>query len=241
MIQFWKPKVFVLDSMEDMPDIHCHVLPGIDDGAANSEQSIALLKKYRDLGFKKIIATPHTMGEVYPNTPDSIAQAYKSIEDNLGAISLSYSSEYMLDENFEKLLASDTLLPLKDNYLLVEMSYFQPPIHLDQLIFKITASGYIPVIAHPERYAFYHKSLSVFDELKRKGCMLQLNALSLSKHYGSSVQKTAFELLGKGTYDFIGTDTHKLSHLEQLSGLQISKKQLPALQLLCRNNILSFS
>lgn len=241
MIQFWKPKVFVLDSMENMPDIHCHVLPGIDDGAANADQSISLLKKYKDLGFKKIIATPHTMGEVYPNTPESIAQAYTQIENEIEAIALSYSSEYMLDENFEKLLDSDTLLPLKDKYLLVEMSYFQPPIHLDQLVFKITSLGYTPVLAHPERYAFYHKSLSVFDDLKRKGCMLQLNALSLSKHYGSAVQKTAFELLSDGKYDFIGTDTHKLSHLELLSGLQISKKQQPALQLLCRNNILSFS
>jgi protein-tyrosine phosphatase len=227
--------------MQGMPDMHCHVLPGIDDGAADCNASIALLNKYEALGFRTIIATPHTMGEIYPNTPSSIKAAHESIVSECPNLKLTYSSEYMLDDTFEKLLEKGELIPLKDKYLLVEMSYFQPPIHIRELLFKITSNGYIPVLAHPERYAFYHGELSIFEEFKMKGCMLQLNALSLSQHYGAKVQKAAFQLLEQGAYDFIGTDTHRLSHLESIATLKIAKKQLPAINILCRNNTLTFS
>lgn len=227
--------------MQGMPDIHSHVLPGIDDGAADLETSKVLLQKYKDLGFRKIIATPHTMGEVYPNTPQSIRAAHQSIGEDSANIELLYASEYMLDDQFELLLEKEELLPLKDKLLLIEMSYFQPPIHLRELLFKITSRGYIPVLAHPERYAFYHKDLSVFEEFKDKGCLLQLNALSLSQHYGTKIQKTAFRLLDLGYYDFIGTDAHRLGHLEAIAALKISKKRLPAINVLCRNNVLTFS
>ncbi|RMB63826.1 histidinol phosphatase [Dokdonia sinensis] len=241
MLSIFSKKTFLLDIIAGIPDIHCHVLPGIDDGAKDVQSSTDLLHKYRDLGFKKIIATPHTLGEIYTNTRASIAKAYTEVKGLVPEVSLSYASEYMLDYEFEQLLESDSLLCLKDNYLLVELSYFQPPIHLMELIFSITSKGYIPVIAHPERYAYYHKDLSIFEIFKGKGCHLQLNALSLSSHYGSHVQRQAFKLLASGAYDFIGTDTHRLEHLEKIAEIKISSKYLATLRNVALNNDRVFS
>lgn len=241
MLHFFSPKTFLLDSMQGMPDIHCHVLPGIDDGSPDLNTSKIILQKYIDLGFKKLYATPHTMGEIYPNTPETIRQALSKIETLGMDIDITAASEYMLDEVFEKHLEQDNLLFLKKNYVLIELSYFQPPNYLEQIIFQITSKGHIPILAHPERYSFYYRKLDIFRSLKAKGCLLQLNALSLSMHYGTSVQKMAFQLLDDGLYDYIGTDTHKLSHLEAIAELKIAKKHITPVIRLCQNNTLTFS
>ena len=241
MLQFFTKKKFLIDTLGDVPDIHCHILPGIDDGSPDIETSRIILNKYIDLGFKKLYATPHTMGEIYPNTPETIHTALSKVKSLGMEIDITAASEYMLDEVFDEHLMSDNLLFLNHNYVLVELSYFQAPINLEQIIFKITSKGHIPILAHPERYAFYHGKLNIFKNLKAKGCLLQLNALSLSKHYGSSVQKMAFQLMEAGLLDYIGTDTHRLDHLNKIAEIQLSKKKLAQVAVLARNNQITFS
>lgn len=228
---FNKKKSFI-DIWAGTPEMHCHVLPGIDDGAKTASHSEELLKKYKALGCNKVIATPHTMGGIYDNTPQSISDAFASINDTQG-IDLSYSSEYMIDEVFNDYLERKELIPLVDNFVLVEMSFFQPPENLFEQIFKIGSQGYIPVMAHPERYAYYHKRPEIYKDFKKKGCLLQLNALSLSKHYGESVQKVAYNLLKDDLYDFIGLDTHKIDHLEKIEKMQVPSKYASALEFIC--------
>jgi protein-tyrosine phosphatase len=231
MISIFRKKDFLIDHLEGIIDIHNHILPGIDDGAQNVEESIGLLEKFRDLGITKFIATPHIMNDYYPNTPETINSALtllkKEISENksLKNTEIRFAAEYMMDQNFLELMKTEKLLSLQENMVLVEMSYFQAPINLNEILFKLQTNGYKPVLAHPERYAFYHtKDLSKYEELKNRGCLFQLNTLSLTPHYGSNMQKIAYKLLENGMIDFIGSDTHRLQHLEKIETITIQKK-----------------
>ena len=221
-------------------DIHSHLLPGIDDGAKDLEHSIALIEKMASYGISNFITTPHVLGDVYPNSSAIIIAKLKEVQNELtkrglSNISIQAAAEYMLDEQFSKLLEQDDLLPLKDNYILVEMSYLSPPINLFDMLFEIQLKGYKPVLAHPERYVSYHKNFKVFQKLKTAGCLFQLNLLSLTEHYGKGVQKTTTRLLVENMYDFVGTDAHHLNHLALLQKIG-TKKNLKAIQHLLENN-----
>lgn len=214
--------------IDGMVDIHNHVLPGLDDGAKNIEESLAMLAAYENLGIKQVIASPHVMEGNYPNTPQGISTALadlqRALQEKKSTVFLQGAgAEYMLEENFLKIMKEEILCSLNARHVLVEMSYLQAPLNLEQLIFQLKHKGYIPVLAHPERYNFIKKE-SVFAELKTLGCKFQLNLLSLSKHYGEHVQKKAFGLLKNGQYDFVGTDAHHAKHLKKIGQLKIKKK-----------------
>ena len=232
MFSFFQKKYYLKDYLEDFIDIHNHILPGIDDGASTVEDSINLIHYFKEIGITQFIATPHVMNDYYPNTPQTIQTALEDLQQKLvegseGNIKIKAAAEYMMDQAFMELLGKERLLTLKDNLILVEMSYFQAPINLHEILFQLQTQQYKPVIAHPERYAFFHsKSLHNYTDLKSRGCLFQLNALSLVGHYGKNMQEIAFSLLKEGMIDFLGTDTHQLRHLEKLSTAQLSKKQL---------------
>ena len=104
-------------------------------------------------------------------------------------------------------------MTLKDNYVLVEISYLSAPINLLKTIFEIQLAGYIPVLAHPERYVFFHDNFNEYEKLKNAGCLFQLNLLSTVDYYGTKIAKTADDLLKKGMYDFCGRDIHHRKHI----------------------------
>ena len=222
-------------------DIHSHLLPGIDDGAKDLEDSIALIEKMSSFGIKNFVTTPHILGDIYPNTPEIINAKLKVVQKelvkrNMTDINIKAAAEYMLDEQFLELIEKDQpLLSLKNNLVLVEMSYFSPPINLYDMLFQLQLKGYKPVLAHPERYNAYHTKYNEFQKLKRAGCLFQLNLLSLTEHYGKGVQKTAEKLLKDNLYDFVGTDAHHLNHLALLQKTG-TKKNLKAIQHLLKNN-----
>ncbi|HZJ37182.1 MAG TPA: CpsB/CapC family capsule biosynthesis tyrosine phosphatase [Gillisia sp.] len=231
MLSIFQKKEYLIDYLNDITDIHNHILPGIDDGAATLEDSLNLLLKFKEIGIRNFIATPHIMNDYYPNTPQTINAALEKLREKLAQnselkdIRIRAAAEYMMDQSFMELLESEKLLTLKDDFVLVEMSYFQAPINLNEILFQLQTKGYKPVLAHPERYAFYHtKDLRKYEELKDRGCLLQLNTLSLTPHYGSNMQQTAFRLLETGMIDFIGSDTHRLQHLDKLAGITLNKK-----------------
>jgi len=231
MLSIFGKKDYLIDQLSGITDIHNHILPGIDDGAAEIEDSINLLLKFKEMGIHKFIATPHIMNDYYPNTPRTINAALERLQEKmennsqLKNIQIRAAAEYMMDQSFMELLESEELLTLKDNFVLVEMSYFQAPINLNEILFQLQTKGYKPVLAHPERYAFYHsKDLRKYEELKDRGCLLQLNILSLTSHYGTNMQQIAYRLLETGMIDFIGSDTHRLQHLEKLEGITLNKK-----------------
>ncbi len=233
MLSIFKKKEFLIDHLGDITDIHNHILPGIDDGAANIEESIQLIKKFKNLGITNFIATPHVMNDYYPNTPETINNALNilkeaiSKDESLEGINVAAAAEYMMDHSFLEILQDQPLLALKGKYVLVEMSYFQAPINLNEILFQLQTKGYKPVLAHPERYGYYHASdLRKYEELKNRGCLFQLNTLSLTTHYGKNIQKTAQKLLEADMYDFLGSDTHRMQHIEKLKNIQLNKKTL---------------
>lgn len=238
---FFKKKIPLTDFFTDgFVDIHSHLLPGIDDGAKDMDTSIALLLKMASYGIKNFITTPHVLGSVYPNSSEVIKQKLAAVKKELEkreikGISIQAAAEYMLDGEFSALLDQKDILVLKDNYILVEMSYFSAPINLYELLFKIQLKGYKPVLAHPERYNFYHTDFKSYYKLKQAGCLFQLNLLSLTDQYGKGVQKTSEKLLKENLYDFVGTDTHHQNHLELLPKIG-TKKTLEKIKHLLNNN-----
>jgi len=239
---FLKKKLIPLNEFfpEGFVDIHSHLLPGIDDGAKDLNDSIALIEKMASYGIKKIITTPHILGDLYPNTPEIINTKLKEVQNelkkrNLTDISITAAAEYMMDEQFSVILEQGNILTLKDNFVLVEMSYFSPPYNLYEVIFQLQLKGYKPILAHPERYNAYHNDFKEFYKLKNAGCLFQLNLLSLTNHYGPSIQKTSEKLLKENMYDFVGTDTHHSNHLNLLRSIA-TKKNFRKIENLLSNN-----
>lgn len=209
-------------------DIHSHLLPGIDDGAKDLDHSINLISTMRSYGIKNFITTPHVLGDVYPNSSEIIQEKLELVKAELKSrglddVQISAAAEYMLDEQFSKLLEKDDILTLKDNFILVEMSYFSAPLNLYEVLFDIQLKGYKPILAHPERYNFYHNDFDNYYKLKKAGCLFQLNFLSLTEQYGKHVQNVSQKLLKLGLYDFVGTDTHHSRHLNLLKTLSTEK------------------
>ena len=224
MIHFFKQnKPYLRDLIpNNFVDIHSHLLPGIDDGANTIDDTIMLIKGLEELGISKFITTPHIMGDVWKNTSLQINTnlikttselKHKNINNQLKA-----AAEYMIDSEFWELFKNESLLCLKDNLVLVEISYLNAPIQLYDILFELQVAGYQPILAHPERYNFYHEtSISHYKNLKKAGCLFQLNMLSCSGYYGERVAKTADLLLKNGLIDFVGTDLHHNRHLEFMS------------------------
>lgn len=211
-------------------DIHSHLLPGIDDGAKDMENSIALISKMYSLGIKNFITTPHILGEMYPNSSKLILEKLSDVKAELNKrgldeVYIHAAAEYMMDEQFSIRLKENDILTLKDNFILVEMSFFSAPMNLYDILFEIQLKGYKPILAHPERYIFYHSDFESYYKLKKAGCLFQLNLLSLTEQYGKEIKKTSERLLKLGLYDFVGTDTHHVGHLKLLESIYTSKSE----------------
>lgn len=198
-------------------DMHNHILPGIDDGSPDVKISLVLLEGLRDLGIESCIATPHVMSGVHNNTPTTIKQAHQKLQEAIaerGAkFDLQYSAEYMIDDQFQNIIANDSLCALPNRHVLIEMSYLAESRALFQTIKDIQSKGYQPILAHPERYNYYHQNFKVYKEIKDAGCLLQLNLLAISRYYGEQVKSAALTMIKSGMYDLVGTDIHHERHL----------------------------
>lgn len=228
----------------DFVDIHSHLIPGIDDGSKSTEDSLSMMNSLRDMGFSQFITTPHIFQTVWNNTPTIIQREEEKLKTVLlkeeKPFQIKAAAEYMLDMSISTRLESEKLLTLKDNIVLVEMSYLNPPIQLFDLIYEIQIAGYKPVLAHPERYLFYHSSLEQYEKLKNAGCYFQLNLLSAVGYYGLGVTKTADNLLKKGWIDFVGSDVHHQKHIEAFNKEIILKEMTPLKEAIQQNQLFRF-
>ena len=204
-------------------DWHCHVLPRIDDGSGGEEETQAMLEKYVRLGIKKVVATPHIHSDYYKNTPQTIQKAHqvglKIIEKNQLPITLEYSAEYFANDYFLELIAENNLLPIENQYILFELSMQQQPLFGKKLVESIQKLGYTPLLAHPERYRYWHNKPQEWTKWREMGVCFQLNLLSLVGQYGSSEKKAAESMLDLDYIDAVGSDAHGPNHLEKLSKL----------------------
>lgn len=229
---------------ENFIDIHSHLLPSVDDGTKSFDETLQLLIQMHSFGIKNLVLTPHIMESVWENSSEFLKLRFNELttflkQSNFSQIQLQLAAEYMLDGKFNTLLKQERLLTLKDNFLLVEMSYLSPPVNLYETIFDIQIAGYKPILAHPERYRFLHNNFEEYRKLKNAGCYFQLNLLSLSNYYGNDVHQMAIKLLKEKLIDFAGSDTHHQRHLSFLD--KIDKKSILKLitPILLNNSILN--
>lgn len=207
--------------------MHSHLIPGIDDGAKDMEDSLQLIRGLIDLGYHKLITTPHVLIDYYPNTPTTIGNGYEAVQAELKkldiAVEFQAAAEYLLDDHFITLLETDQpLLTLKDKMVLIELSFAVPAINLKEILFQVQLKGYQPVLAHPERYLYFGANKGWYEQLKDAGCLFQLNLLSIKGYYGKGSQELAQYLIKKKYVDLLGTDLHHQKHLENLRSTRLS-------------------
>ena len=202
-------------------DMHSHLLPGIDDGVKTIEESLELIRGMRELGYQKLITTPHIIWDIYRNTPGIIQEKLVQVQDAVKSegidVEIYAAAEYFLDEHVEELLKKkEPLLPISGNKVLTEFSMAFPSMNIKDLLFEMVMMGYQPIIAHPERYVYLQQNKDFYRELKDIGCFFQLNLLSVFGYYGRAVRDLAEYLVNEDYYDLIGTDLHNINHLEAL-------------------------
>ena len=220
---------------EGFVDIHSHILPGIDDGAKNIKESLALISEMKKLGFSKVIATPHTYPGLYNNTNESIEKSFGLITKKVPKdIKIEYGSEYMIDNLLIKKAKNKELLCLKDNYVLVEMSFISKPIGLYEILYEIKVNDYIPILAHPERYLFL--TMDNMYKIKKFGCLFQANLLSATGYYGKSVRINLDRLLKRGLIDFVGSDIHNIKHIAAFENKVMSNEVIKLREVIDKNN-----
>ena len=203
-------------------DIHSHLIPGIDDGSPEMETTIVLLKKFIDLGYKKVITTPHVMSDYYKNNPEIILSGLNNVRKEIKKqklnIEIEAAAEYNLEPEFEKLLDDGKLLSFgAEKYLLFELSFFDEPLRLNETIWKMIEKGFRPVLAHVERYGYWHNNYDKVEEMINRGVKLQLNIGSVTGAYGPEVKKFAERLIKDEIIEFVGSDCHHLHHLEMIN------------------------
>lgn len=202
-------------------DMHSHLIPGIDDGSPDIQTSLQLIKGMSELGFKKLITTPHVMWDMYKNTRDVILEKADELQKEILAsgldVELVAAAEYFLDDHVSGLLSrKEKLLSFGENYVLVEFSLAHPPLDPKEQLFDMQLAGYQPIIAHPERYSYLQGNKEFYDELKDAGYFFQANILSFGNYYGRNITELANYLAKKNYYDFVGTDLHNARYLEAL-------------------------
>ena len=204
-------------------DMHSHLLPGLDDGSPDKLTSVNYIKQLTELGLNQFICTPHIFKELYPNNILTINAALKAVKDELHtqnhAVKVEAAAEYMMDADFLEILKTEEILALPNKYILIEMSYAAKNNNIEQYIFDLNIKGYKPILAHPERYNYYHANFKCYQRFKDLGCMLQLNALSVTGYYGKEVKEIALRLIKENHIDLIGTDAHHQKHLDALKNL----------------------
>ncbi len=216
-------------------DMHSHLLPALDDGLQTMEQTIEFVSGLHQLGYSKLICTPHIISDIHPNSPQTILPRLKEVQKQIAAhnipVQIEAAAEYLVDMDFEELLRNnEPLLTFGSNYILIEMSFIAPSPNIESAIFELCIKGLQPVMAHPERYVYFHDSFDKYQRLIDLGCILQVNLLSLSGYYGGYVKKAAEKLIKNNMVQFVGTDMHHEKHKEALMNLATKKEFYQLLQ-----------
>jgi len=217
---FIKPKE--LQPLPYSTDMHCHIVPGVDDGAPDTATSLSLLGHMAEWGLTRIYASPHSTQDVYENTPQSLAVPFGELESAAKAAGLPqelhHHMEYRIDEFFLRQFDAQNLITLPGKFILIENSFSHEPWGMNNVIYELTNRGYNPILAHPERYSYYaqhHRDR--YKDLHDLGTYFQVNLLSLAGHYGKMEREAAVYLLKTKMAQFVGTDLHRMSHVETIT------------------------
>lgn len=208
-------------------DFHSHLIPGLDDGVKSIEESLELIRQFKELGFRKLITTPHAQDEYFKNEPDTIISGLKAVQEairNDGLdIEIEAAGEYLLDDGFEKKMHNGQLITFGDKFLLVELNYYSPHPNFKKFIFDLQIEGYKVILAHPERYSYWFRDFGKFTDLKDREIYFQVNTVSLAGHYSIEEKKFAEKLIKEGMVEFIGSDVHNQHYMNSLKAARSEK------------------
>ncbi len=224
-------------------DMHSHLLPGLDDGVATFDDAEQIVRRFVELGYTRIITTPHVMSDAYRNTPEGIHARLGELRMHLKErgleIPVSAAAEYYLDETLFKMVETDQpLLTLGERYLLFETNFITEPFNLKEFIFLATTKGYKLVLAHPERYLYLQNNLAKVEDLLDRGVLMQMNISSITGYYSKPVQQMAFKLIDQKMIHWLGSDCHHLQHTVLIEQARRSRYFMKALALPLLNNSL---
>jgi protein-tyrosine phosphatase len=213
-----KPELQPFDLSVLKTDVHSHLIPGIDDGSKNMEDTLYMLSVFQALGYQKVITTPHIMIDHYKNTPDIILGGLEDVRkallrENMN-IQIEAAAEYYLDEYFLSIIQKKEVLTFGKNHVLFELSFNNESPYLPEAVFQMQMAGYKPILAHVERYYYWHEKKDKYHEWFDKEVLFQLNINSLTGHYGPEVRKACEYLIDHNMYHFVGSDCHHIHHLE---------------------------
>lgn len=202
-------------------DIHSHLIPGIDDGSPDMETTIELVKQMYDLGYRKLILTPHVREDSFENDPSTfdsrLEDVVQAVKETGIEMDFEVGAEHTMDETFNALMKTHDLKTFHGKYILVEFPFFNLPIRMKEIFFDLQVEGFKLILAHPERYATYlAKDYETLESLKDRGIMFQMNILSLDGYYGKEVKKFAEYLVNKNYIDILGSDCHNMRHIEAM-------------------------
>ncbi len=217
MFSFFKTKKMPQVEMARIStDMHSHILPGIDDGANDVQQSIEIIKSMKGLGYENFFFTPHVLGDYYPNTNESIEKSFDKLNYYLDLKRMDNKrhavAEYFYDDRLVDLMEAQSIRTYgQTKFFLFELSFRQKPQLLKEFIYNVQMKGYKPILAHPERYTF--ATIDMLEDLKNRGVHLQLDLMSLTNNYGKDVKKMADKIVKHKMFDFVGSDIHRINQI----------------------------
>jgi protein-tyrosine phosphatase len=222
-------------------DIHSHLLAGLDDGVKNWGEAERIISDFLEMGFHRLITTPHIMSDTYRNEPGGIHAKLMELRQLLAEkkipMEMEASAEYYLDETlYAKVINKEPLLTFGQRYLLFETNFLSEPFQLKDFIFQATTQGYRLVLAHPERYEYM--TMAKAEDFRNRGVLLQLNTLSIIGFYSRPIQKMAQQFIDKGWVDFLGSDCHNSLQADALKKAGTNKYVQKALSLPLLNRTL---
>lgn len=197
-------------------DVHCHILPGVDHGSQSMEQSLEMLRAEAEMGINRVILTSHVTAITFENTRETLTDAFMKLKDAVTDegmdMELFLSAEYRMDEYFDKEYAADHLIPMPGNHILLENSFQQELMNLDDLLFDMQVKGYRTILAHPERYTYYSRRRKRYEQLHNAGAKFQVNILSFTGYFGEEARDSALWFAHNGMIDYLGSDMHNVKH-----------------------------
>ncbi|MBQ7985538.1 MAG: hypothetical protein IJ250_07905 [Bacteroidales bacterium] len=215
---FFKKKKAV-DLQYIKTDIHSHMLPGIDDGASSMAESVHLIKQMRDLGYKKMIITPHVRFGSFDNDTaefeSRLREVVYALQESGIEMELEVGAEQTIDEGFKEHFRNGELKHFgRNKYLLIEFPFNMLPMNIKDTVFDLQSAGYSLILAHPERYLYLREQKDMIDYLHDSNVLFQLNILSLTGFYDKATRNFARWLIKKDYIDLVGTDLHHQKHLD---------------------------
>ncbi len=197
-----------------MIDFHSHILPGIDDGSRSIEQTIRMLKEAKEAGFTKIISTSHYIEGYYESDEAERTELLNEVQKNISGIELYLGNEIYITNNMINLIQNKKASTINNSkYVLFEFPLSAKSMNDKEVVYRLIENGFVPIIAHPERYSYVQDNPEYIEELAEMGALFQANYGSIIGMYGKKAEKTLKKLLKNDLIRFFGTDSHRIDQV----------------------------